>query len=380
MKYSVASPALSAKPLQYLLGLLLTLTLGLAHADAPPATQVKTETIQLTHVELRYDYPGRVQSPHAVEIHARASGELLEQLYNDGDQVEQGQLLYKIDPSVYQAQYQRAQSQLAMERAKLNQSEREKKRVEGLYRDNAVSQQERDNAVSAYELARASVKAARAQLQQTQIDLDYTEVRAPIGGITGMKQQTVGSLVGREYGATWLTTITQLDPIEIHFSIGEREFVERQQAIMRNELRYSQGDTPGVQVTYLGQTLSGELNFSDHTVDQHTGSVKLRASFHNPQHLLLPGSFVRVQLTGIEAVDVVVIPQTAVLQVGTQAFVYVVKDHQAQLVPVTLGEQLPQAWIIRDGLQPGDQLIVNNLMQLRPGVPVRVQNDTTDPS
>lgn len=350
-----------------LLGLSVT-----AFSQTPPPMPVEVQTIEKTNVPLSYDYPARVKSPSQVEIHARVSGILLKQHYQDGQQVKAGDVLYTIEPKAYQAAVDRAKAQVLMEQARLRQAEREKKRVEGLYREKAVSEQERDQAISAYELAEAGLVGAQAALKEAQLNLDYTQVKAPIDGLTDQKRQSVGDLVGREYNRTHLTTITQLDPIEVHFSISEKEFVEREQQIQNGVLRYSQGQKPQVSVTHLGQTLQGELDFSGHQVDQQTGSVKLRALFANQNRTLLPGAFVRIELGGIEAVDVIQIPQKAVLQIGTQSFVYVMKDGKAQMLPVQLQRAVGQTWLVDGGLNPGDQLILNNLIKLRPGAPVQV--------
>lgn len=343
--------------------------------QAAPAIPVKAVVIEPTNVPLSYEFPGRVKSPNYVEISARVSGELLEQLFEDGDTVQKNQLLYRIDPRPYRAEIDRLKAQVLMEQAKLNQAEREKNRVVRLFAGKAVSEQERDAAIASYELAQASVAAAQAAQRQAQLNLDYTEVRAPISGKTGLKRQSVGNLVGRDYGHTLLTDIMQLDPIEIHFSIGEFEFMTLQQRIESGEFKYSQGNQPQVSVDYMKQTLNGELNYTDHSVDSATGSIKMRAQFNNQDAVLLPGAFVRVKLSGIEAVNTIKIPQDAVLQIGAQAFVYVIQDNKAQLVPVELGVQLNQAWLIRSGLKQGDQIILDNLVKVRPGTSVQIVAD-----
>lgn len=343
-------------------------------AQTPPPLPVKTLTIEKTNVPLSYTYPARVQSASQIEIHARVSGLLLEKHYQDGEQVKAGDLLYTIDPKPYQATVNRAKAQVLMEQAKLRQAEREKNRVEGLYREKAVSEQERDQAISAYELAQAGLVGAQAALQEAQLNLDYTQVTAPTQGLTGQRMHSVGDLVGRDYGATHLTNITQLDPIEVHFSIVEKEFVERETQIQQGKIRYQNGSSPTVSVTHLGETVNGQLDYRGHQVETATGSVKLRARFDNPNKSLLPGAFVHVDLAGIEAVNVIQIPQKAVLQIGTQSFVYVVKDDKAALVPVGLQTQVGNTWLINHGLNQGDQLITNNLVKLRPNAPVAIQS------
>ncbi len=341
-------------------------------AQTPPAMPVKIQVIEKTNVPLTFDYPARVQSANQVEIHARVSGVLLKQHYQDGAEVKAGEVLYTIDPQSYQATVDRAKAQVLMEQARLRQAEREKKRVEGLYRQKAVSEQERDQAISAYELAEAGLVGAQAALKEAQLNLDYTQVTAPISGLTSQRLQTVGNLVGRDYGRTHLTNITQLDTVELHFSVGEKEFIERSQQFEQGILRYTNQNKPTVSVSHLGQTLQGELDFSGHEVEASTGSIKLRARFANANKVLLPGAFVRAEVGGIEAVDAIQIPQKAVLQIGSQAFVYVIQDSKAQLVPIQLQRQVDNSWLVSAGLNVGDQLIINNLIKLRPGTPVQV--------
>ena len=343
-------------------------------AQTPPPLPVKTLTIEKTNVPLSYTYPARVQSASQIQIHARVSGLLLKQHYQDGEEIKAGDLLYSIDPKPYQATVNRAKAQVLMEQAKLRQAEREKKRVEGLYREKAVSEQERDQATSAYELAQAGLVGAQAALQEAQLNLDYTQVTAPTHGLTGQKNHSVGDLVGRDYGTTHLTNITQLDPIEVHFSMVEKEFFERETQIQQGQIRYKNGSAPTVSVTHLGESLHGLLDFRGHQVEPATGSIKLRARFDNLNKTLLPGAFVHVTLGGIEAVNVIQIPQKAVLQIGTQSFVYVVKNDQAEMLPVELQTQVGNSWLIKQGLNPGDQLITNNLVKLRPNAPVATQS------
>lgn len=359
----------------WLLGLSFILFTPYVIANPPPAMPVKVQVIETANVALSYEYPARAKSANQVEIHARVNGELLKQHVADGQRVKPGDLLFSIDSRTYQVAVDKARAQVLTEQARLRQAEREKVRVEGLFKEKAVSAQERDQALSAYELAQAGLVGAQAALKESQIYLDYTQVRAPIAGITSQKQQNIGDLVGRDYNRSLLTTLTQLDPIEVHFSIGEREFIERQQQLQQGVLRFTQGEQLTATVDHLGKQLNGIIDFADHKINPQTGSVSLRARFDNPNATLLPGAFVRIQLGGIEAVDVIQIPQSAVLQIGSQAFVYVIKDGTAQMVPVNLQRAVGQTWLVDSGLKVGDQLILNNLIKLRPNTPVQATQE-----
>lgn len=371
MHQSVGSSVSIIKLVKWSVGLGLCFIAPYAIADQPPAMPVEVQVIEASNVALSYDYPARVQSANQVEIHARVSGTLIAQHFKDGQAVNKGDLLYTIEDRIYKAAVDHAQAQVLMAQATLRQAEREKVRVEGLFKEQAVSAQEVDQSLSAYELAQAGLAGAQAALQSAQIDLDYTQVRAPIDGIPGQRIQSVGDLVGRDYNRTHLTTLTQLNPIEVHFSMGEREFLERQQQLQQGILRFTQGEQLTAQVDHLGSRLEGVIDFADHQINPNTGSVSLRARFDNSDSRLLPGAFVRIQLGGIEAVDVIQIPQSAVLQMGSQAFVYVVKDGTAQMLPIELQRAVGQTWLVNSGLSVGDQLIVNNLVKLRPNTPVQ---------
>jgi membrane fusion protein (multidrug efflux system) len=371
MHQSVGSSVSIIKLVKWSIGLGLCFITPYAMADQPPAMPVEVQVIEASNVALSYDYPARVHSANQVEIHARVSGTLIAQHFKEGEAVKKGDLLYTIEDRIYKAAVEHAHAQVLMAQATLRQAEREKVRVEGLFKEQAVSAQEVDQSLSAYELAQAGLAGAQAALQSAQIDLDYTQVRAPIDGITGKGIQSVGDLVGRDYNRTHLTTLTQLNPIEVHFSMGEREFIERQQQLQQGILRLTQGEQLTAQVNHLGSRLEGVIDFADHQINPNTGSVSLRAQFDNANSHLLPGAFVRIQLGGIEAVDVIQIPQSAVLQIGSQAFVYVIKDGTAQMLPIELQRAVGQTWLVNSGLSVGDQLIVNNLVKLRPNTPVQ---------
>lgn len=331
---------------------------------APRAMPAPVMTVAPRIVSLSYEYPARLQSVRQVDVIARVKGTLLTQNFTEGEKVEKGMELFKIDPEKYQAIADKARAQVSVAEATLKNAERSHKRVQALYKDKAVSEQERDSALSTFEVAQAQLKAAKADLNDVLIDLGYTSVKAPISGIAGKKQQDVGDLVGSAEDNSWLVSITQLDPIYAEFSIPDTEAGKikplserlKAQLIFENQTRYVD---------------EGELDFFDVNINPESGTVALRAIFPNPHQQLLPGGFMRIELKGESTEPLVVIPQKAVMQSPQASFVYVVQDGKATVRPVQLGDTMGAEWIIRGGLNAGDQIIVDNLMKIRPNTPVQ---------
>lgn len=360
------------------LTLALSASLPLGLEAAPPgagqALPVAALTVEKQNVAVDYTYPARTVGSRHVEIHARVGGILTEKTYTEGQSVSRGDLLYRIDDERYRAAVERAEAQLQMEQARLRQAQRDWQRVKSLYEDKAVSKQLLDSTLSELELAEAAVAAAEAGLNEARIDLKYTEVRAEIDGVTGLRQQDVGDLVGTSDDNSLLTTITQLDPIHVEFAIPDSEAAEQRRLINAGKLLLPADGKIRARLRTgndLLYPLDGEVDYTDTRVDIATGSVRARAVFANPEHTLLPGQFVRVVLTGLVRPDVFAVPQKAVLQMAEQPFVYVISDGKAEFRPVTLAGQHGQDWLVESGLQPGEQIIVGNLIKVRPGAPVQ---------
>ena len=325
-------------------------------------------------VAIEYTYPARTVGSRYVEVRARVGGILQEKVYTEGQRVEKGDLLYRIDDERYQAAVQRAEAQLKMEEARLRKAQRDWARVKTLFTDKAVSQQNMDATLSEVELAEASVAAAKASLNEARIDLKYTEVRAEISGVTGLKEKDIGDLIGTSNDNSLLTTITQLDPIHIEFAVPDSEATMQRQLVSSGKIRVPADGKLRARLS-LGSTgeyvQEGVLDFTDTRVDPSTGGVKARAVFPNPDHTLLPGQFVRVILTDIIRPDVFTVPQKAVMQLGEKPFVYVVEEGKAQFRPVTLAGPQGENWLIDSGLNGGEQIIVSNLIKIRPGAAVQ---------
>ena len=359
-----------------LLSLLLVVPL-LAHAaDKPPqqAMPVVTQVVNQEDVSVYAEYSARASAAQHIDVYARVDGILEKKTFTEGQPVKAGQLLYKINDRKYRAMVLKAKAQVNVAQANLNQAEREYQRVTGLFKNKAVSAQEVDSALSNLELAKADLEGQKAALNEAQIDLDYTEVRAEISGLAGIKQQDVGNLVGTNTSNTLLTTITQLDQVHVLFSIPDADLIKQNALVQSGKLtRLPQTDWVAELVDSQNHRLAkGYVDFVDSQISAATGSVQARAVFQNPQGKVLPGEFVRIRVTNAVRKNVFTIPQKAVLQMGQQAFVYKVIEGTANLVPVALAGQKDGNWLVESGLNNGDLVIINDLIKLRPKTPVQV--------
>ncbi|MDX1352716.1 MAG: efflux RND transporter periplasmic adaptor subunit [Thiomicrorhabdus sp.] len=346
-------------------------------ADHPQKTQampVVAQSVVQQNIATYSEYSGRSQAAKQIDVYARVNGILEKKFYRDGQTVKAGQQLYKIDDRKYRAMVLKAKAQVSIAQATLNQAEREYNRVKGLYKNKAVSAQEVDSALSALELAKANLLGQKAALNEAQIDLDYTEVRAESAGVTGIKLQDLGSLVGSSANNSKLTTITQLDTIHVIFAIPDADFIKQQKLVAAGKLvQLPQKEWKAEIINNQNKVLvTGHIDFIDSQINSATGSIQARAVFENTHSNLLPGQFVRLRLHNATRQNVFVVPQKAVLQMGQQAFVYKVEDGIANLTPVNIEAQQDGNWLIDSGLQNGDMVVTNNLIKLRPKTPVSV--------
>jgi len=367
-----------------LFGLLLVAPLLATAADKPQqqAMPVVTQTVNQQDVPVYSEYSARASAAQHIDVYARVDGILEKKAFTEGKTVKAGQLLYKINDRKYRAMVLKAKAQVNVAQANLNQAEREYTRVNGLFKKKAVSAQEVDSALSNLELAKADLAGQKAALNEAQINLDYTEVRAEISGLAGIKQQDIGNLVGSNTSNSLLTTLTQLDKIHVLFSIPDADLIKQNALVQSGKLtRLAQTDWTAELVDAKNNVLAkGVVDFVDSQINTATGSIQARAVFDNPNTTVLPGEFVRLRVTNATRKGVFTIPQKAVLQMGQQAFVYKVIEGTANLVPVSLAGRQGSNWLVESGLSNGDLVIINDLIKLRPKTPVQVlppQSDTS---
>jgi membrane fusion protein (multidrug efflux system) len=311
---------------------------------------------------------GQVEGSKEVEVRARVGGILLKRMYNEGEVVKAGAPLFQIDPEPYQIALAQAKATLAQEKARGDQAQREAERLRGLVEQKAISRKEFDDATSARQLSDASLQLAQAGVRQAELNLSYTLVTSPIAGITGRVARSEGSLITT--GAdSLLTTVNQVNPIWVSFSLSDSDLARlpegRLSRTAASEVRLTLPDGK----PYPGK---GHINFAATQIDPKLATQQMRAEFDNPGTALLPGEFVRVKIVGGQRDNVFLVPQTAVLQTEKGYFVFIVdKEEKAALRQVKTGDWLGSNWVILEGLASGDRVIVDNLLKLRPGTPVK---------
>jgi membrane fusion protein (multidrug efflux system) len=335
-----------------------------------PEPEVAVAEVTTGNVPTLLEYTGRAVGSRDVEVRARVSGILLERRYEEGSAVHEGDLLFRIDPEPYRAAAAQARAELGVEQAKLDEARRQRDRIVPLFEKNAASQRQRDEVVSQFEVAQANVEAARARLRTAGLNLSYTEVRAPIGGLTSREVRSEGSLVSAGTESSLLTRIVQTDPIYVEFSVSETEAARVREAMntagrgLDVRLLFDDGSEPAG---------GGKLSFVDTSVEQGSGTVRARAVFANGNHRLVPGQFVRVQVEGIAVHDATSLPRRAVMSGAQGSFVWVVGAGDAvELRPVRLAGESGERVLVSEGVKAGERVIVEGVLKVRPGAKVKI--------
>lgn len=337
-----------------------------ANQEMPPMP-VSVYTAISKDVPIAMEYPAQIKSIKQVQVTARVSGTLEDILYTEGSFVEKGTLLYKIDPTRYKATYDIAVANLSTAEATFKAAKREYDRASKLIKTNAVSQKDYDTALSAYESAQAGMKSAQASVTSAKVDLDYTNIDATISGVTSLNSVDIGSYVGTTAENSVLTTITQLDPVYVEFSIPDKEFLKR-----ADDFKNTNSSKISTTITTPDGKLyeyNGTLDFLDSTIDASTATVKARATFENPDNKLLPGLFVRISINGLEESDTFTLPQAALMQDGLGSYVYKVGENgTVQKQSVNVGSSTRDGFsIITSGLKGNEKIIIDSLTKVRPG-------------
>jgi membrane fusion protein, multidrug efflux system len=338
----------------------------------PPA-EVSVFTIQPKTIPVTFEYVGQTAGSREVEVRARVAGILMKRNFREGGAVRAGQSLFTVDPAPFQAAAARAEAEVAGAEARLTQAKQNAARLKPLFEAKAVSQKEHDDAVSAEQIAAADVKSAKARLTEARLNLGYTTVDAPISGLASRALRSEGNLISGP--DVLLTTVTQVDPIYVNFGVSGNEQLALRRDLESGRVVFPKNGKFEVTVklsdggVYAKQ---GTLDFTDPRINTETGTSESRAELPNEQGALKPGQFVRVQLAGATRPNAILVPQRAVLEGPTGKFVYALKDGKADPRPVQVGAWNEGAWVVESGLNAGDQIIVDGVMKIGPGAPVKV--------
>ncbi|SEK33686.1 membrane fusion protein, multidrug efflux system [Ectothiorhodospira marina] len=355
-----------------LAALLALPTLSFAAPDGSPPPTVPIITVQPAPAAVYKTYTGRTEAHRHVEVRAQVNGILEERSYVEGARVESGDPLFRIDARPYRAAVNQAEADLVAARATLSAAQRDWERIRSLYERNVASEKAWNDARSALEKAQAEVEVAQAKLEAAQIDLDYTSVDAPIAGVAGLRAVSVGNLVGN---GDRLVTIQEVNPIQVVLSMPVNDPFADAPALNPSPSRPIPAELADA-IDSEGNPLTGKLDYRAADIDRRTNAIRLRGIFDNPGNVLRPNEYVRVRLKVAEPQDALVIPQTAITSGprpnSTAVFVVDEEDH-ARLQVVELGPDTPEGVIVRSGLEAGDRVITDGLINVRPDAQVTPQ-------
>jgi membrane fusion protein (multidrug efflux system) len=343
---------------------------GQEQQHQPPPPEVTVQTVEKNPVPLDLTYTARTVGSREVEVRARVGGIVLKRRYQEGGPVKEGQPLFQIDPEPVRARLASARAEVAVAKARLEEARRQRDRVLPLFEKNAVSQSRRDEAVSGFEVAQATLAAAQSAQRMAELDLEYTDVRAPISGLSSREVLSEGSLVSTEQANSLLTKIVQVDPLYVEFSVPESEA-----AMIRASLApANKTNAPTVRlILENGQEYpeTAKVTFVDNAVDVNSGTVRVRAVLKNPEAQLIPGQFIRARVDGVMLSNVVAVPRKAVMSSAQGQFIWIVNGEQkVEFRPVQLGRSMGNNIIITEGLAPGDRYIVEGVLKVQPGIQV----------
>ena len=340
---------------------------------------VGVETVKSGEVEVYGDYVGRIQAQQFVEIRARVEGFLETMLFEEGGYIQKGQTLFIIDPTLYKANVEKAKAQLNKAQAAMEKAKRDLERIEPLYEKKAASQLDLDNAIAAYEGAKADVIVSEATLTEAELTLSYTSVRSPISGYISERNVDIGTLVGPG-GKSLLATIVKSDTVRINFSMTALDYLRSKSRNVNLGQRDSTRNwDPYVTVTLPDGSIypqRGLVDFADPKIDPKTGTFQVRAEMANPDNTLLPGEFTRVKLLMDVRENAVLIPSKALEIEKGGAYIYVVKpDSVVERRFVETGPEVDNNVIIERGLATGEMLIVEGYNKVKHGMKVRPVKD-----
>lgn len=343
---------------------------------APVSPTVEVAAVTRGDVPIYHEWLGVLDGLVNAQIRAQVTGYLLTQNYREGDPIKKGDLLFEIDPRPFQAVLDQDKGLLAEAEARLGKAELDVKRYAPLVKDHAISQEEYDDAVQADLAAKAAVVSAQAQVEQAQLNLEFTRITSPVDGIASIARAQIGDLVGPASGE--LTTVSAIDPIKAYYNVTEQAYInftklfeaetDRSDRLHRLEITLILADGS----VY---PLPGKIYAADREVGPTTGALRLEALFPNPHNSLRPGQFARVRVKFEVAQGALMVPQRAVSELqGTYQVDVVSAEEKVHIQPVEVGERVGQFWVIKSGLHADDRVIVEGLQKVREDMVVKVTN------
>ncbi len=346
--------------------------------------EVGVLTVAPTPVTLTQDLPGRISAFRMAEVRARVNGIVLKRLFTEGSDVKEGQVLYEIDPAPYEAALDSALATLARARPAWHSARLKEQRYRALLDTRSISQQDYEDALASQRMDEADVQSGQAAVKTARINLAYTKVTSPVAGRIGLSQVTEGAYV-QASAATLLATVQQLDRVYVDVTQPSSELLRLKRDLASGRLKADAAGKARVKLVHENGEIhpeEGTLAVSDVTVNAMTNSVTVRAIFPNPRGDLLPGLFVRARLEEGSTPDAILVPQLAVSRnpKGEPTALVVGADGTVELRVLQTSRAVGNQWLVSAGLKPGDQVIINNLQKIRPGMPVKVDPASVPPS
>ena len=349
-------------------------------AKSPPAPLVEVATVSQADVPIYHEWIGVLDGLVNAQIRAQVTGYLLTQNYREGDPIKKGDLLFEIDPRPFKAAFDQANGLLAQAEAKQGKTELDVKRYGPLVKDKAISQEEYDDAVQANLEAQAAVVSAKAQVEQAQLNLEFTKITSPIDGIASIARAQIGDLVGPATGE--LTTVSTVDPIKAYYNVTEQAYINFSKQFTTEGDRYGRLRQLEIDLILTDGTvypLKGKIFAADRQIGLTTGALRVEALFPNPGNSLRPGEFARVRVKLDLKHDSILVPQRAVSELQGSFQVAVVQpDNKIHIQPVQVGQRTGDLWEIAEGLHPGDRVVVEGTQKIREGVTVTTTNFVSD--
>ena len=342
-------------------------------AAAPPPPEVTVLKVEPRDTPIVYEYIAQTQSPQQVNIVARVNGFLDKQLYTEGEIVKEGKVLFVMDQKPFIAQLDAMQAAYDQAKASHDTAAANLKRVKPLAAVNALSQKDLDDATGSEQTSAASLAQAKANVETAKLNLSYTTIASPVGGVSAAAQQKVGAFLNP--ANSQLTTVSSLNPMWVNFSISENELSAFRDQVEKGMIIPPKDRNFSVEILLVDGTLfpqTGRITYVDPSFNPQTGTFQLRTTFANPKGALRPNQYVRARLKGALRPKAVLVPQSAVQQGGKGHFVWVIdKDGKAENRPVTPGDWFGDQWFINAGLQAGEQVVVGGALRLHAGALVK---------
>ena len=346
---------------------------GKASSGPPPPPVVEVATVVQQDTPIYSEWVATLDGYVNAQIQPRVPGYIIRQNYKEGSVVRKGDVLFEIDPRPFKAALDQAKAQLAQAEAQLGKAKLDVERDTPLAPARAIAQSQLDTEVQAKLGAEALVLAAKANVEQAELNLEFTKVTSLVGGIAGIAQVQIGNLVGAN---SVLTSVSQVDPIKAYFTVSEQEFMDFHRRFPTQESVEEQRKRIPLQLVLADGTIyerAGTIYFANREVNPATGAIQIAGVFANPNNLLRPGSYGRIRASVRTQNGALLVPQRAVIELqGSHQIAVVGSDNKVSIRPVTVGDRVGKMWIITDGVKAGERVVVEGLMKVRDGAPVKI--------